>query len=106
VARYLRPGETGDRAALEALADLMQPGWRDALVHARFLPAMTVVPWLPIAESGGLAGRPPVVHPTIPGLYFAGDWIGNEGQLADGAFASARRAAATVLERAPLRVAA
>jgi len=106
VARYLRPGETGDRAALEAVTDLLQPGWRDSLVHARFLPAMTVVPWLPAAESGGLAGRPPVAHPTIPGLSFAGDWIGAEGQLADGAFASARRAAQSILERAPVRVAA
>src|SRR5262249_45570883 len=54
VARYLRPGETGDRAELEAVADLLQPGWREAVVHTRFLPAMTVVPWLPTAESGGL----------------------------------------------------
>jgi phytoene dehydrogenase-like protein len=106
VARYLGPGESGDRAALEAVADLVQPGWREALVHARYLPAMTVVPWLPVAESGGLAGRPPVAHPTLPGLYFAGDWIGAEGQLADGAFASARCAAQRILERAPLRVAA
>ena len=106
VARYLRAGETGDRAELEAATDLLQPGWRDALVHARFLPAMTVVPWLPTAHTGGLAGRPPVAHPSIAGLFFAGDWIGAEGQLADAAFASAERAATLALACAAAREAA
>ena len=32
----------GTEAELEALVDEMQPGWRDLVVHRRFLPAMTV----------------------------------------------------------------
>jgi phytoene dehydrogenase-like protein len=106
VARYLRPGETGDRAELEAACDLLQPGWRDAVVHARFLPAMTVVPWLPAAHTGGLGGRPEVAHPSIAGLFLAGDWIGAEGQLADAAFASAERAAELALACSAARKAA
>ena len=45
VARYLAPGEIPDVDAanrLEALLDLMQPGWRDVVVEKRFLPKMTV----------------------------------------------------------------
>ena len=34
----------GSRERLEAVADLMQPGWRDELVAARYLPRMTAVP--------------------------------------------------------------
>ena len=98
VARYLRAGESGESASLEAIADLLQPGWRGALVHARFLPAMTVTPWLPTAATAGLAGRPPVAHPTLRGVFLAGDWVGSEGMLVDGALASARRAAALALE--------
>lgn len=77
---------------LESLLDRFQPGWRDVLVHRRFLPSMTVsnaciTPELP---------RPPAVSP-IRGLYLAGDWIGDEGMLSDAALASARAAARAIL---------
>jgi phytoene dehydrogenase-like protein len=81
-----------DEQELEALLDLMQPGWREVLVHRRFLPAMTV--------SNALV-TPNVPRPSpvtsIHGLYIAGDWVGNEGLLSDAALSSARAAAKAIL---------
>jgi phytoene dehydrogenase-like protein len=100
IAKYLTPEDT-DAAAherqLEALADLVQPGWRDELAARRYLPNMTVVSTTPSPESGALAGRPGPGVPGIAGLYVAGDWVGSEGWLADAALASARRAAGVAL---------
>jgi len=101
-AKYLRPSDDpaqrGVREELEALVDLMQPGWRAALVSARFLPRMTVVEAAPLAAGGGLGGRPSVDVAEVPGLYLAGDWAGEEGLLADASFASARKAARACIE--------
>jgi phytoene dehydrogenase-like protein len=99
-AKYLAPHENGDgaRAELEALMDLLQSGWRDALVSARFLPKMTVVEAAPLAACGGLGGRPPVAVASVRGLYLAGDWVGEEGLLADASFASAGKAAKSCIE--------
>jgi phytoene dehydrogenase-like protein len=100
VAKYLAPddaAESGVRGELEALVDLLQPGWRDAVVSARFLPKMTVVEAAPLARFGGLGGRPAVAVAELPGLHLAGDWVGEEGLLADASFASARKAAAACL---------
>lgn len=97
VAKYLEPGSTPDAtrdlAELERLTDLLQPGWRDHVVHRRFLPHMTVTHALVTARGGGLAGRPGPAVTGAPGFYVAGDWVGGEGMLADASFASARRAA-------------
>ncbi len=82
-----------DERALEALLDRMQPGWRDVLVHRRFLPSMTVSNAL-VTPS---APRPSV-KTSVPGLYLAGDWVGDEGLLSDAALSSARAAARAVLE--------
>lgn len=93
LARYLDTGEQADvetREELEALLDRVQPGWRDEVVDARFLPDMTVVGDLAAAAAGGMAGRQPVT--VEPGLHLAGDWVGGEGVLADAVFASARAA--------------
>lgn len=81
-----------DERTLEALLDRMQPGWRDVLVHRRFLPSMTVSNALATAR----AARP---SPTTPvrGLYIAGDWVGDEGLLSDASLASARAAARAIL---------
>ena len=81
-----------DEQELEALLDRMQPGWRDVLVHRRFLPAMTVSNALPLAEHP----RPSPVTP-VRGLYIAGDWVGDEGVLSDASLASARAAAKAIL---------
>ena len=77
---------------LEAILDRFQPGWRDVLVHRRYLPSMIV--------SNALV-KPGMVRPSpvtpIPGLYVAGDWVGEEGILSDAALLSARAAAKAIL---------
>lgn len=92
-AKYLK--ETGSREVeheLEGLLDRVQPGWRDLVVHRRFLPSMTVANALPLPGTP----RPSPATP-IRGLYVAGDWVGSEGMLSDAALASARAAAKTIL---------
>jgi phytoene dehydrogenase-like protein len=77
---------------LESLLDRMQPGWRDVLVHRRYLPAMAV--------SNALvtpALKRPEPRTGVRGLYIAGDWVGEEGMLSDAALASARAAAKAIL---------
>jgi phytoene dehydrogenase-like protein len=83
---------SADEMAMESMLDRMQRGWRDVLVHRRFLPSMTVANSLPV---------PGVARPTpatgVHGLYVAGDWVGDEGLLSDAALASARAAARAIL---------
>jgi phytoene dehydrogenase-like protein len=98
-ARYLTPDEAPERDAvvgeLEALVDLVQPGWRDEVVVRRFLPSMVVTHALVEASSGGR--RPGAAIPGFRGLHAVGDWIGPEGMLVDAALASARSVAAELL---------
>ncbi len=90
--KYGAGDATADERALEALLDEMQPGWREVLVHRRFLPSMIV--------SNALV-RPTSPRPSpitnIRGLYIAGDWVGDEGLLSDAALASAKAAAKAIL---------
>jgi phytoene dehydrogenase-like protein len=95
-----------DEAELEGLLDLVQPGWREAVVHRRFLPQMVVSNALVTAEGGGIAGRPGPALPGVSSLFVAGDWVGPDGMLADAALASARQAAIEVAGCAPARAAA
>jgi len=81
-----------DERTLEALLDEMQPGWREALVHRRFLPSMTVSNALVTPACP----RPSTVT-SVRGLYIAGDWVGDEGLLSDAALASAKAAANAIL---------
>ena len=90
VARY---GE-GTEEELEAIMDEMQPGWRDLIVHRRFLRSMTVSNAL--AEPEGKSPRTRAVTP-VRGLYVAGDWVDEGGILSDAAFSSARAAAKAIL---------
>jgi phytoene dehydrogenase-like protein len=83
------------RAALEELADTVQPGWREQVIFDRFLPRMVAVSAISTPASGGLAGRPAVDQGD--GFYLAGDWIGSEGWLVDSAIASGSAAAAAAL---------
>jgi phytoene dehydrogenase-like protein len=101
VARYLptaRGQHDTDRLELERLLDLVQPGWKEHVIHERFLPRLTVTHALVRACDGGLAGRPAVDEPDIENVYIAGDWVGPEGMLADAAFASAYLAAQSIVE--------
>jgi phytoene dehydrogenase-like protein len=85
------------RPALEELADVVQPGWRDQVTLERFLPRMVPVTAITTPQAGGLAGRPAVDRGE--GLYLAGDWVGPEGWLVDAAIASGAAAAAAALRR-------
>ena len=100
VAKYLDPlsrtNPKRDRAELEAVMDLMQPGWRNELMTSRFLPSLAVTYCVPLASAGGLAGRPAAAVHGIAGLYLAGDWVGTDGQLANAAISSAADAATLV----------
>jgi phytoene dehydrogenase-like protein len=89
-----------DRAEMESLLDLAQPGWKDLVEAEEFLPGITVVDAVPAAAQGGLRGRPGPVLPDYQRVFVAGDWVGNEGQLADASLASAKQAAALALEAA------
>lgn len=96
-AKYLAPdhndsGESVEQE-LEGLLDLVQPGWRDVVVYRRFLPDMIVMNALPLASLDGTRGRPGPQVVDVPGLFVAGDWVGEEGLLVDASLASARRAA-------------
>jgi hypothetical protein len=96
LAAHLTPEDrtSGTRAALEAVADAVQPGWRrELLAEPRHLARMTSHSAIPSAAAGGIAGRPAVCPPEWPGLALAGDWVGGEGILMDATLASARRAA-------------
>lgn len=87
VARYGATSAGSDREQLWAHA--ASAGVRRADVVAdRFLARMTVTGGVPLASAGGLPGRPPVEVSGAVGLFIAGDWVGDEGMLADAALAS------------------
>jgi phytoene dehydrogenase-like protein len=97
LARYLRPGERADAAALEReleeVLDLSQPGWREVVRHRRFLPHLLVTPALVTAAGGGYAARAKVEAAERPGLFLAGDWVGPASMLANASLHSASLAA-------------
>jgi phytoene dehydrogenase-like protein len=109
-AKYLAtdgpPDPKADERELEALLDLVQPGWREVTVERRFLPAMVVSNALPLAAAGGYAGRPAPALPGVEDVYLVGDWVGPEGHLVDATLASARRAAELAGRRLAGRAAA
>ncbi len=94
--KYLEPGtETdahGDETQLEGVMDILQPGWREAVVFRRYLPKLVVTHRLVTAAGGGYAGRPGPQVGDTPGLFVAGDWVGSRGLLADASFASGEEA--------------
>ncbi len=103
VAKYLGRAESdpkADERELEALMDLVQPGWRAVVLQRRFLPDMLVAHALPAAVSGGCEGRPGPAVPGADDLYVVGDWVGPDGLLADATLSSAKRAATLILQRA------
>jgi phytoene dehydrogenase-like protein len=99
--KYIAPGEEGRHddhsRELEAWLDLCQPGWRAVLLMKRFLAEMVATNDMTRANRGR---RPGPAVPGAPGLYVVGDWVGEEGMLADASFASARDAALAIQERA------
>jgi hypothetical protein len=95
VAKYLPTDEAAGREAiaeLEGVADLVMPGWRAFEVKRQELRGMTVAHAFPRWDRP----RPGVALPDAPGLFIAGDWVGDEGMIADAAAASAIEAARAV----------
>ncbi|MGB0111613.1 MAG: NAD(P)-binding protein [Ilumatobacteraceae bacterium] len=96
IAQYLaaegQPGAEPDRAGLRAFG--RHAGITDDMVlEERYLHRMTTVSAIATADLGGLAGRPAVGLSEQPGVFLAGDWVGNRGHLADAVVASAEEAA-------------
>jgi len=99
IAKSLEPGCAGtpaDEQQLEHALDLLQPGWRGAVVYRRFLPTVVVSNALVSAETGGFAGRLDGRVPALRNVFLAGDWIGPIGQLADASVASGIAAARSI----------
>ncbi len=110
VAKYLPPGsdEAPEKIEreLEELLDTVQPGWRESIAHRRFLPDMIVMNAMAVASRGGAKGRPGPRVEDVEGLFVAGDWVGQEGLLADASLASAREAAREAANHASVAIAA
>ncbi len=83
---------------MEHFLDIVQPGWREFVIKQRYLPNMIVYNLLVTAAQGGLKGRPSTKVNDTQGLYLVGDWIGQEGLLADASFASAKQAAMEIIK--------
>lgn len=100
-AKYLDLNKSNDakmiESELEDWLESIQPGWRNELVVRRYLPKMRVYPALAMASAGGLLGRPGPVVPGVDNLFLAGDWVGDQGLLADASLLSAKRAAQLVI---------
>ncbi|MEM7324092.1 MAG: FAD-dependent oxidoreductase [Actinomycetota bacterium] len=115
VMRYQHPDEAPDsvgdaaangspgphRAACEALLDRVRPGWRDDAVHIGFRPNLVAATDQPSADRGGLGGRPPVAVADAPGVFLAGDWVGDTGVLVDASTASGLQAGRLAATAAP-----
>lgn len=76
---------------IESYLDRVQTGWRARVLHRRFLPNITVHHGFQAVD----AKRPSVALGA--GLFVAGDWVGDEGMLADAAMASGALAAEGVV---------
>jgi protoporphyrinogen oxidase len=90
VCKYLggRADAAPDRRELEAFVDLAIPDWREHAEVIRFLPEITVTPAVFSPH-----GRPAIDALGIPKVVLAGDWVGEEGMLADAAVATGLQAA-------------
>lgn len=96
VIRYGARNAVVDRADLEAHVRQMGVADDDVVVR-RFLARMVVSGAMPIAATGGLAGRPSVTATGLPRIFLAGDWVGMDGLLSDAALASGHAAALRAL---------
>lgn len=91
VARYGATTSSADELRLRALA--AQAGIADSdIVARRFLAKMVVHSALPSVDGGGMAARPAVRVGARPGVFLAGDWVGQVGLLADASLASGESA--------------
>jgi len=99
VARYLAPeAAPASRQALLQIMERLQPGASEWALHMEYHPTMTVTHGVPLAAEHGRRPGPEV--PGLEGAFVAGDWVGQEGMLADAACASGDQAAQTILHGA------
>ncbi|MGA0532607.1 FAD-dependent oxidoreductase [Hansschlegelia sp. KR7-227] len=92
VVKYLPIGEPPAKylvEELEGVADLVMPGWREEEVTRQTLRGMVVSHGLPRWDRP----RASVEIIDAPGLFLAGDWVGDVGMVGDAAAASAIQAA-------------
>jgi phytoene dehydrogenase-like protein len=90
VARYWRADDAPDldvEVELHRFIDIVQPGWRDLVVDQRLGRRWVVAHDIP---APGTARRQPVSVDDLPGVFVAGDWVGDDGLLADASAASGR----------------
>lgn len=95
VARYMAPDEAVRPDAieeLEAFADLAMPGWRRLERRRQTLRGITVSNAIVRWDRK----RPGVALPDAPGVFIAGDWVGEEGMISDASAASAIEAARAI----------
>lgn len=88
---YYEPGDDIGVADLEALADELQPGWRDEEV-ARQIGHRRVVAYDRPQPGIGLRGRPGPIVADLPGVFVAGDWVGPTDLLGTAAITSGKAA--------------
>ncbi len=109
LARYVPPGgelPVGESKSL-LLAHAEAVGITpDKIAMSRYLHKLTVAWGMPLAVRGGLAGRPTPAVANRPGVYIAGDWVGDTGLLADASAASASAAVRTIVADSRRRTAA
>ena len=96
--RYLAPDETADAAKIgevTALVARMQPGFEAEVVASARLIGMPVTYDFPRASAAGRMA--PLALDDAPGVFLAGDWVGEGAMLSDASAKSAREAAAAAL---------
>ena len=96
--RYLGAEEVATPAHVEELTAMLtrlQPGFEREIVQAIRLIGMPVAHDMPCAARSGRMA--PVVLDDCPGVFLAGDWVGEGAMLSDAAAKSAREAAAAAL---------
>ena len=88
---YYEPGDDIHVCDLEALADELQPGWRNEAA-ARQIGQRRVVAHDRPQPGSGLGGRPRPIVEDLPGVFVAGDWVGPTDLLGTAAITSGKAA--------------
>lgn len=102
LAQYLAPGDEPARDLLRVFAAHAGIGAAD-VIDERYLHRMTVVSSIATAEAGGLRGRSPGTFDGLPGVFAAGDWVGQRGHLLDAVASSAHEAALAAVRHVEAR---
>jgi phytoene dehydrogenase-like protein len=96
--RYLAPNEAADAekvGEVTALVARMQPGFEAEVVASARLIGMPVTYDFPRASAAGRMA--PIALDDAPGVFLAGDWVGEGAMLSDASAKSAREAAGYAL---------